>query len=390
MISIDHIAKTYSPEIALLVLVCRVEQKTNANESLTTYIAKNPIDWKLFANIVAAHQLRPVVYKVLSELAADVDAGFMSKLRIESLRIASGNLVKLDVLTKLHTALNEYGVVNIPYKGVLLSHLIYHDFVSRETADIDFLINPNDFSLANQVLLDNGYNPQYFFRPDLEKRFVEVESEMLFLKDTHNIPLKVEIHWDVTHRMMNVPIDFRQLFDNSEINQVLDKQVRMLAAEDLLVVLLIHHGVNDVWRSLRHVVDLAALLNNDASLLNPEVEERLRQTGLLKTSAIGTQLCYDLFGVGATSPISQTNSYRSVLHNLLTFPALKKQKLSVENIRQQFLLRDNFKDQLLLAFSYARAAFTPNLRDVETLALPRRLYFLYYLLKPFLLFARRR
>ncbi|WP_276134898.1 nucleotidyltransferase family protein [Polluticoccus soli] len=391
MIPISEIAKRYNAEMALLVLIGRAGFKKSALDEVVTHISQSSIDWHLFEKIVVAHKLRPLVYRILLRISDHVAPDYIERLRSDVLKIAAGNLMKLDELMKLHAVLNDSRVVNIPYKGLLLSRLLYDDFVTRETGDIDFLINARDFRTAKEVLLASGYIPASFFDAQFEDRFVKTESELLLTRQTPLGIMKVELHWEVTHRMLDAPIDVMRLFDRSKRHSISSKEVCELNVEDHLMIVLVHHGVNDVWRVLRHVTDLAAFAEADGQLIaSPEIKKLLKQAGIRRTSAIGLQLCHSLFGVGSETSERETPEYNAVLSRLLTFPVLKKRKLSAENVRQQFLLRDSLRARLRLGWCYLREGFTPNMRDVATLRLPDHLHFLYYLLKPFLFLVRKK
>lgn len=391
MISIRNIVEKYTAEMALFVLLCRVAfRRTNAAE-VVGFLSDYKIDWDVFSRIIATHQLRPIIYRVLSTVSEHIDPQFLSHLKQDTLKIASGNLVRLDEMLKIHSALVEAGIANIPYKGVLLSQFLYGDFVTRETGDIDIMIRAKDISRAYNVMSACGYKPAHSIDLAFVDRFIKTESELMFVKHLASRLVKVEIHWEVTHDMMDVRVSVEQLFINAKGQVLLGKPVQTLDVKDLLVILMTHHGVNDVWRTFRHVADIAAFLEKDETVLSaPQMSNRFVDVGLSKTSAIGVQLCYDLFGVGAASPIQSTREYRAILHELLNFSPLDRNKLSAGNIRRQFRLRDSFADKLRLALGYVKVAFTPNVRDVETVRLPRSLHFLYYFLKPFLFLARRK
>ena len=121
MTGIQDIQNKYSPEMALIILVCRVYFKRAGIDEIDRYVADNRIDWGLFEQIITAHQVRPFIFKVLAEKTANIPAGFLTGLRSNCYQIATGNLRKLEELVRLHKLFKARGIPNIPNKGVLLS-----------------------------------------------------------------------------------------------------------------------------------------------------------------------------------------------------------------------------------------------------------------------------
>jgi hypothetical protein len=391
MMTIDHICKRYSPEMALVVLVCRVFFKTAEGRDIEVYARAQNIDWSLLRRIIRVHQVRPVVFKVLSAYPGGVDAAFLDELRKDCLRIASGNLFKLEEVLKLHNALNEAGVSNIPYKGVILSHFLFDDFITRETADIDFLIEPPQFSQAQNVLNKRGYASAYQYDSKFEKQMLRSDIEMLFSRQTDAGLLKVELHWLITHRMFDIPLPLSKLLKNTQPATIANREVNIPSIHDHALALLIHHGVNDLWRSLRHVIDIAAVVSKYGDSIDwGEMARDARRYNVTHTSCVGFRLCADVLGIEAPLPFVKHETTLRVMDFMLRFPPGNWKKLSKENIKLQLALRDSFFDKFRVAAFYVRTAFVPNIRDIEAVTLPKPLYFLYYFIKPLLFAFRQR
>jgi hypothetical protein len=297
---------------------------------------------------------------------------------------------KLEEMVRLQAMLQAGGVPNVPYKGVILSQLLFGDYISRETSDIDFLIDPQYFRQAHELLLADGYKPR-FYNPDFERQFLRSSHELLYRKSYPSGAIKIEIHWAATSRMMRIPLANSELFRDVSPLTLPGGSVGVFSLRSHLLVLLVHHGVNDVWRSLRHVADIALIVNRFHDQIDwVEVRAAAERYNILHASQIGFKLAHELFGTPVPIPFQTANPLPDViLDNLLHFPALKKRKLNFDNLQQQLLLRDTFGHKVALLAAYAHAALTPNIRDMEANKLPRGLYGLYYLIKPFrMLFGR--
>ena len=387
-----EIQKHYSTEMALVILMSNVYFKRATANEVSNFIAENKVDWALFEQIIAAHQIRPFVFKVLSANIEGVDAGFLEQLRKKCFAIAGANLRHLEEMVRLHLLLTDNGILNIPYKGVLLSQFLFGDYISRETSDIDFLIDKKNFGRTHTLLLKEGYNPR-FYNPDFERQFLNTSHELLYRSQAAPGAIKIEIHWAATSNMMNIPLPTEYLFRDLQSIKLMGKDTVIFNAHNHLLVLLVHHGVNDVWRSLRHIIDIAVFLEKYSNLIDwAAFYKDTVRFRIYHTTVTGFQLAEQLFGTAIPPVFSTTTPLPDgIPDNLLRFPSLRKQKLNFENLSQQLYLRDSAGDKIALLSSYLYAGITTNVRDMEAYHVPKGWYGLYYFLKPFrMIFGRRK
>lgn len=384
MIAIQDIQTKYSPEMALAIMVCRVYLGTASPDEIALQLSTNNTDWQKFKEIIGAHQVRPLIYKVLSAHPDKVDAAYLDSLRNTCLRITTGNMQKMEEMVRIHTLLTEHGVKNIAYKGIVLSTLLFGDFISRETADIDLLLQPGDFAKARDVMTADGYESKYY-DPAFEDQFLRTSHELLFKKTTPAYTFKIELHWAATNSMMNIPLTNAVVFNNTETTELRNRQVTTLSLHNHLLVLLVHHGVNDIWSILRHVLDISLLVHKHGSSIdwNALYADTIRYR-IQQTTTVGLTLASELFGINVPAPFKPDVAGKTdVLNNLLTYPVLERSKLTMKTFRQQLLLRDSLADKIKLSGAYMATAITPNVRDMEAMPLARKWYFLYYIIKPF-------
>jgi len=385
MIEAKFIAEKYGAEMALLILLSRLQYKTATPAEVQSFIHTEAVNWELFQKIITVHQVRPFVYNILTANAIQTDAAFHHKLKLATTRIATGNLLKLKELVHIQQLLKNSGVESIPYKGVLLSKTLYNDYVSRETSDIDFIIHPKDFATAREVLVADGYDSTYYYNPEYRNLFLKSDNELLFDKSISEEKYKIEIHWAITHKMMAIPFRDEELFRNTQRENVFNNEIEVLSLSNSLLVLLIHHGVNDVWRTVRHTIDIATFIGKYYSEIDwKEIARLTKQYRIYKTTCLGLSLCKEIYGIEIPEEFMTNDGLlKKIVHNMLRFPPIKRKKLSIENIFQQFRLRDSMQDKVRLSGAYLSTALLPNIRDVEAWPIPAKLRFLYYFIKPF-------
>lgn len=390
MISIREIRDRYTPEMALAILICRVYFNTATSTEINDYVTSNRIDWNLFEQIITTHQVRPLIYKVLSANNACIDHIFIETLRKKCFRIATQNLHKLEELVHVNKLFKKYGIKSVPYKGVILGQALFGDFVSRETVDIDFLMDEVYFSIARKILVEEGYTTRYY-NPDFEKQFLRTSHELQFSKVTSKGEIKIEIHWAVTNNMMNIPLPNADILCDLQTISLLGEDIDILNLENHLLVLLVHHGVNDIWRILKHTIDIGIFLEKyDSATDWNTFRDATIKYKIRHTTEIGFLIAHKLFGIAIpASYLTKATDHGKIIDNLLSFPSIKKRKLNLENLEQQLFLRDSFTDKLRMLLSYIRTGITPNVRDMEAFPVAKKWYILYYLIKPYRILFRR-
>lgn len=391
MIGTEQISSRYTPEMGLVILSGRVYFHTATAADLHQFVATHTINWPLFAHMIAAHQIRPFVYKVLSAHIEDIDGAFLETLRANCFKIAAGNMLKAEELVRIAGIFSDKGIKCLAYKGVVLSNYLFSDLISRETADIDLLLQPADFRAAMALLVQDGYEVR-FYNPQFEEEFLKTSHELLFKKTTPRGTIKIELHWRVTAEMMNIPLPNDDMMSQTGTVTILGHGINVPGIKQHLLALMVHHGVNDVWRTLRHVLDLSLFavhygdIINDRSFVDAAGIYRIRHT-----TETGFRIARLLFGI-PVPPVFQSakgDLPEALINNLLEFPALPRNKLSFTNFRQQLYLRDTTGDRMRLTGAYILTGIRPNVRDMEAVSLGRKWYFLYYIIKPFRLLFRK-
>jgi len=391
MKDLKEISEKFSPEMALLVLICRVYfNKANEHE-LEAWLKEQKTDWKFLGQIIKVHQVRPMVYKVLSAGYHGVDPVFLEMLRKNCLQVATGNLQKLDELVRLSKLFKTRGIKIVPYKGVILSRILFGDYISRETADIDFLTDPVYFPQLREILLSEGYVYSYY-NPDFEKQILGTSFELLFTKRTESGLLKIEVHWQLTSKMLDIPLQLKDLMKNPDTVNIRGQELETLNLENLALSLMVHHGCNDIWRVMRHCLDIGLFMEKYRDEIDwARFYELTKKYHIRKTSATGFYLAQELFGSAVPKPFrDETKNADSLIASLLRFPPVNRVKFTLQNLRQHLQLRDSYLDKIRLLFHYLVAGITPNIRDMEAVKVPQPWYFLYYFIKPFRLIFKRR
>lgn len=384
IMSIRMLREGYTPEMALLILICRAYFNQGMTGDINDFLAQNKIDTGLFEQMIKSHQLRPFVYKVMAISGGSIADLFLPQLRNKCFKIATCNLRNVEELVRLHQMLKSNGIANVAYKGVILSKVLFDDYISRETSDIDYLLAKEDFAKAHELLINEGYKPRYY-NPDFEQQFLNTSHELLYRKNIQAGSIKIELHWAITSNMLQIPLQNEDLYAHMETIKLPGGAADTFNLQNHLLSILVHHGVNDIWRSLKHIIDIAVFVEKYRAEIDwVSLYATTRKYKIRHTAEIGFNMAHRLFGIEVPPPFARKMAIPDwVIDNLLRFPSIGKGKLNFDSLRQQLFLRDTRADKIRLLWSYLHAGITPNIRDMEYYQAPKGGYALYYFIKPF-------
>ena len=197
----------------------------------------------------------------------------------------------------------------------------------------------------------------------------------------------IELQWAPLPSMFRLPYNNEFFFANSGSMQLMGVNIPLINLDQHLIMLLLHHGISDLWRNLKHVFDIAVLANKyQDEIKRKQVEMDIQKWHFVKNAGVGINLCEMLFDVSLpvlTSRKSITKETNSSLDSILQYPLLEKKKKSVSNIKRQLLLTDGFYGKMLLIKGYLRTEFMPSIFDLQRKHFPPSLFPLYYVTKRF-------
>lgn len=360
MLNIDEIKQKYTPETGLLILFCRFYFGTANTEDINSYIRQHDINWNFFHQLVRAHDIRPLIYKVLSKKIFLIEDNWLQILHKNVFKLSAANIERFRELLRLQEIFAANNVKAIPVKGIILSQLLYNDIVSRETCDIDYFITPDEFPAVRKILLSEGYLSTTFYSEQRLKRIISDTREHKMYRKAGNMDIRVELQWQPALNNVDIPLKNDYLLRDLYTVNVAGKEVQTLNIENYLLTLMVHHGVNDIWRTLKHVLDIGLLCKKYAGVIDWErFQANARRYKIEHTAQIGFILSHQLLGTEIPYIIEEKNYKTSemVRNNLLKFPLIKRRRSFILNLRQQLSMRDSGTDKLNVLKAYVVSLF---------------------------------
>lgn len=284
-----------SPELTLLLMACTGDISTARKSQLIHFLAQHQLDWKRLHALANRHRLTPFLYRTLREMPAIPDS-YLSDLRQECQAIATDSLLKLHEYKRVAALLAEHNIEHISFKGIYLAQHSYPESNLRPIGDMDILIGEKDLYKAVRILAPDGYQVGEKYQPYLR------QAERVMLDELHEISLlkpfyatsrfDIDLHWRVDFLLREI--------DSFQLHDVLypaDHRV-----ENQVILLVLHHGINNLWERIGYINDLYFLLSN-AAIDWPWLLEKLKRYKLEIIFFVGLHWCQQFWKFPVPSPV---------------------------------------------------------------------------------------
>lgn len=232
--------------------------------ALAPVAERSPLDlkpaevaWPEFLSIAQQHGVVPLVNLAINQSESVLPDAVAWWLSEQSRRGLVHNLSLSSELLDLLDAFSKAGLTAVPFKGPALAASLYGNLSLRPIADLDLFVSRKDALSCVTLLQERGYV--------LADRFPGLSPKQIFRgsKDidlTHpDTGIHVELHWAACEPEFDRRLFEAELWTPATTARLLDGQVPLPRAEDLLFLLSIH-GARHRWQCLKWICDVAVLL----------------------------------------------------------------------------------------------------------------------------------
>jgi Uncharacterised nucleotidyltransferase len=344
------------------------------------------IDWDLFLSLVDRHRVL-VPHDELRRLIGDrlPDRAY-EKLKSRSAKVSQLALRQTAELVRIGQAFALQGVEVIPLKGVLLSVQLFDDPAMRSTRDLDLLVRAEDLDEADQILKGEGYGSA-----DLDFELTPKRKEWLLRERYHFGYIRdirsdlVELHWCLPQWKAE---DVNELWQHCQARTCMGIKFLTLK-DDALLLFLCDHGSRHLWRRIKWLADVAALLAQERSFAWDDVLALADRFDLSRSLAEAGLLVHWLYGIRLPEPLV------NLIARQKSAGKLARQSLDamLMSERAQFALSVRLKNAVFLGRSRERLPLGMSWRscllstdEFKEFPLPDSLFWLYFPLRPLLWF----
>jgi len=371
---LNNIENQTSYCINLIIECCKDNPKESKIKNSILFIE----DWEKFIFLANKHGVLPLVYKVFNKYSNLISSYYLLILKNYYLEITAENMGLTKELIQIANILSTNDINYFTFKGPTLSFNIFGDITMRQYSDIDIMIEKKDLEKAISLIKNHGYEDflnltqeQFSFRKNNSHEYSLINKKKGVL---------LELHWSFLDN--DHPTNIDNFINFSDLKKVLivDKKLNILNNEELLIYLCIH-GINHLFERVEWLVDIDRLikLNN----IDWSRVDKLIASSFEVKKSFYISLSYVNSLLGTAIPNKYINSYKK--ENLI----LKTYLLREKKLFKKLLFKSRFftKATSKLKFLH-KVIFKPTLNELRVIKLPRKIYFMYYLIRIYLILKK--
>jgi len=365
-----------------LLLYCARSQP--ASQRIKQLVDEFAIDWGRLVALAEQHGVRPLLLQSLKAVCWDA---VPPSVRLELERFfrfnAQRNLLLAGELLRLLRSFNENEVPVVTCKGPVLAEAVYGDLSLREFRDLDLLIREQDLVSAEDILLARGYEAQF---PDRDYRtaFLSYHGQYAFRRGQSDS--WVDLHWQFSQDGVVFPLRAAEVWPKLIEETIAGRAVPSLAHDDL-ALFLAAHGTKEGWRRMLWLCDLAEFLRRYQDLDWIAILERAARSHSSRQLLLAVELAATMLDAPAPAELldqaRNSSAVQSLARRARDGMLLTAPKGSWE-FRFGLNTHDKWQHRLL---PIKTLLTTRTVGDHQAMPLPKSLWGLYYLTRPFRLAA---
>ncbi len=378
-------------EIELLLACSRTKILPELKIKIKSLVQQN-IDWQNFIHLGNRHQLIPIIYHNLAAICKDsIPTTYLAQMRQVYVYNAQKNIFITGELIKICCLFEEHNIYAIPFKGMTLAMTAYKNLSFRDSCDIDILISKQDFPVATKLLSCLGYQTTGYIAEvenNLDLRYGD------FLQSENNQKgydlinksngIAIDLQWSLTEKAKSqyFSLDFEQLKANAGGISLADHQIPQFNPETM-VLYLCFHGSKHCWQSLKWVCDLAEFMGSHPELDWQKIVQQAKKLKLTSMLHLGIYLVNDFYQTPVPQELSSVmnqNSRAYMLYGQVRQLIFTRCFTQWEDYAFVYKITDSWLGKLQFA---SALLFTPTTKEWKEIQLPKFLFPLYYLIRPY-------
>ena len=360
-------------------ILCLVARKSQDFIQLANAL-KRDIDWNALLNLAAAHAVRPQLIQALLKLdwigvPAETKLSLLNFLRLHKAR----SLFVAGELMRVSDELSQKGIPFATFKGPALAAGLYGDLSLREYNDIDLIVEWQQVARTESVLSSLGY--QAVHGAVFRDAFLSYQRQFAFVREAPS--LAIDLHWDFTASHIPFPISPAEIWSNLEEVDIGSRKVPTLGKNDL-ALFLAGHGAKEGWRCLSWVSDFAMFIEKHPGLDWDHFLVQAQRRGCGQSVLVGCQLAAQMLGARVKIDLNKFagNKERclfmteTVLHRVCS-------ELPAASLDRELGDLELCENWLQKARAVGKLLITRTVSDYTSMPLPRSLWRIYHVTRPF-------
>lgn len=271
MLNPEALKRTYTNEQILVILLTRIYFNTQEIEEVRDFTDHEVIDWGMFYKLISINDIRSFIYNILTVSQIAIDPQIYDTLKKDTMGITLFVSYQAGLLTHLKAEFEKMGIKVIPYKGNTLAARYYKSPFLRESSDIDFLINKDEFLQLRNCLYENGYVSGHNVSAHQMAFIMRFQRELSFKapKSKMGISCSVELQWKLLDRYFGQFHQYDFFVQHLQSYTAVDgtTQVGLAPTYDFICVAS-HHLIKEPLMRFKQLIDLACIVQTSSSQLD--------------------------------------------------------------------------------------------------------------------------
>jgi hypothetical protein len=368
---------------AALVLCCATTAADPARTAQAADLAARVRSWEDVIEIAKRHAVLPLVHRYLSlECPSAVPPEAMAKIQMRWQLIALYNRHLTAELVRLMGLLKSAGIAAVTFKGPVLAAMAYGAIDLRQFVDLDILVRQTDLPRVAEILTAERYLSPHTRREGLATGyFQECEDAFFAIGGTGAI----DVHWKITPRSFRFAPDEESFWRRARTVELEFGAVNAIAPEDLLLFLCVHaakHG----WVQLGSICDVAETIRARPAIDLMAMLDEATTLGSRRIFLTGIWLAHELAGAPIPETVVAIARNDRAVRALAT--RIAGRLFSADSPRSSRFdpwavpIRSIEGPRARIHY-VVRRMLAPTMGDYELIRLPKPLFPLYWVIRPF-------
>jgi hypothetical protein len=366
-----------------LLLACATSQP---NKERIKDVIQEGINWPILLALAKQHEIRPILRQSLKSVCWD---SVPQTIRHELDHFYTTNVQRSLLFTAellgLLGIFQQNGIPFAIFKGVVLSASLYGDPALREFSDLDIIVHEEDVSKVENILTAARYQPDF---PDKDYRSAFLSYQGQYAFRNKQTGTSVDLHWRLSGKGEPFPLNPREIWPKLRYETICDCSIPTLAHDDL-ALLLAAHGTREGWRYLKWTCDFAEILRKYQDINWITVLGRAERSNCSRSLQLAMVLASTLLDAPAPPELIEKARCNSAVQQLAEKAKLRMLRAAPEAKFRQFLDGLNTHDRLRhRLWPVVTQLTTRTVGDYQAMPLPKLLWGIYHLTRPFRLMTK--
>jgi hypothetical protein len=183
-----------------------------------TVTGERDTDWGAVVRIAARNKSAPLLYQSLKAHGVAAIAPTVSRaLCHHSEEVLERNTVLAQSLLDVVLLFDRSRVLAVPYRGPVLSLLLYNSIGLRQMSDLDFIVSAGAFDRATEILVANGFTPLRKWPGDCTRTFY---------RGGDGLPVTIDLHSRIARRSLPAfGFSPETILSNTNKTKFLDREI---------------------------------------------------------------------------------------------------------------------------------------------------------------------